>query len=143
MHNLSEDTMHDEQRHKIDILLREYETLRQEVLARSGQRFALVTVAGALMAFLIKTEDWPAYFVSTGWTQVFLAVGGGAALVMIWSRFQVLITRLGAGISRVEQRINALSDDAELLSWEGAQASQRSRSRLRKMTALLPFRKPV
>lgn len=124
--------MHDEQRHKVDILLKEYETLRQEVLARSGQRFALVTVAGGLMAFLIKTEHWPTLVVSTGWTQVTLALVCTAALAMIWLRFQFLIERLGAGISRVEQRINALTNDAGLLRWETDQESQRSASGLRR-----------
>lgn len=120
--------MHDEQRHKVEILLREYETLRQEVLARSGQRFALVTVAGGLMAFLIKTEKWPAWVISAGGTQATLALVGLVVLVVIWRRFQVLIERLGAGISRVEQRVNTLTGDADLLRWETDQASRRSKS---------------
>lgn len=135
--------MLDEQRHKVDILLKEYETLRQEILARSGQRFALVTVAGGLMAFLIKTEDWPAFVVSKGWTQVTLALMCTTALAVIWWRFQFLIERLGTGISRVEQKINTLTDDAELLRWEGDQELLRSKSGLRKAFATLLFLKPV
>jgi hypothetical protein len=143
MHSLLEDRMHDEQRHKVDILFKEYETLRQEVLARSGQRFALVTVAGGLMAFLLKTEDWPTFVVNKGWTQATLALLCAAALLVIWWRFQFLIERLGTGISRVEQRINALTGDAELLRWEADQESQRSQSGVRKAMALLLFWKPV
>lgn len=109
------------------------------MLARSGQRFTLVTVAGGLMVFLIKTENWLTFGAGTGWTKKALAAICAAALVVIWCRFQFLIDRLGAGIARVEHRINALTDDVDLLRWETDHESQRTESPLKKALALRPF----
>lgn len=127
--------MDDEKKYKIDILLKEYETLRQEILARTGHRFVLVSLAGGLMGFLITTlfttKAHPSLVV------YIFALVGAIVLGVIWRRFQLLIEQLSEGIVRIEHRINDLADDAELLKWEKKQQLQRSVSFLRRARALL------
>lgn len=95
------------QRDHIDILLKEYETLRAEILNRINHRWQMLSVIGAILAF-ISTQRGTAFWL--GWAiATFLGL-----LLLISARY---IARLAEHISGIERRINALAG-VEHLTWE-------------------------
>ena len=96
---------------KIDILLKEYETLREEIIQRINNRFSFLTYAGAVGAYALfavqttTTFQTAVLFVTTGF------------LLLLWHRFGVLVARCSDRIAEIETEVNRLSG-AELLQWE-------------------------
>jgi len=101
---------------RIDVLLKEYDTLRAEILQRINARFTIVGLLGALVAFLLSKWEWQPRntLLDMRWA---VAALGVAVVLVIWYRFGTLIKNLGARVSSVEQRVNQLAGD-ELLTWE-------------------------
>mgnify|MGYP001590629171 CR=1 FL=1 len=101
---------------KIEILLKEYGTLRTEILQRINARFAVVGLLGALFAFaLSEVKGQPGMFsIYVRWLS--LALGAGV-LVTLWWYLGIIIQRLASHISSIEQRVNQFAGE-ELLTWE-------------------------
>jgi hypothetical protein len=101
---------------KINILLKEYDTLRAEMLQRVNARFAIVGLLGALLVLLISKWEWQ----PAGWSlnvRWLVGVLGASILVGVFWRFGTLIRKLAAQVSQVEQRVNQLAQE-DLLTWE-------------------------
>ncbi len=99
----------DDDRLRIEVLMKEYDTLRAELLGRMDSRFALIgtSVAGA------------AIIACSGGTGLSIAVVGAvvALLLLFWLRSGVLMMRCSEGIAAIEERINDLAG-YRLLEWE-------------------------
>lgn len=101
---------------KIDILMKEYETLRSEILHRLNRRFAFMGLFGAVLAYaFFKVEKYTIVNVSVIVASIFI-------LVAIWFEYGRLIQRCSWRISEIEQQVNSLVGD-ELLVWETRQQS--------------------
>ena len=113
---------------QIDILLKEYSTLRQEITERSKSRFVIFGYVGALSTFALsklKGVAWPelfwplSYFNATKevvWPIVILAFTI-VSLLVLWWRLGALIKACAIQISEIEQDVNKLAG-ANLLRWE-------------------------
>lgn len=105
-------TIPDENLQKINILLREYDTLRTEILQRTAAGFAVPAVVVAIAGWLLSPffEHHP-------------YIAGALALVVVaglalGARFMnVQIRWCAARVTRIENRINFLAQD-HLLEWE-------------------------
>lgn len=96
---------------KIDILIKEYEILRTELLQRINQRFAFIGLTGAVVAYgFFKVERYTIANVS-------ILIVAISILGVIWFHFGRLIHQLSLRIAEIEQQINSLAGD-ELLLWE-------------------------
>jgi len=96
---------------KIDILMREYETLRTELLQRINQRFACIGLSGAVLAYgFFKVERHTM-------ASVLIVIVAISIVGVICFHFGRLIHQLALRILEIEQRINSLLGD-ELLVWE-------------------------
>src|SRR5438093_6794501 len=95
---------------RINIVLKEYDTLRAEVLQRLSARYQLLAVVAAL-GTLVGTRDVPASViaVTVAITLVVLAV--------VWIWFLYDIDRCAEKISEIEDHVNKLAG-TRLLSWE-------------------------
>jgi hypothetical protein len=94
---------------QIQILLKEYDTLRQEIVGRINSRFSLVGFGSGLAVFLASQKP-------TEWDWL-LIVSWLLALVILWWRTAILLRRCSIRIAYLEQQINSLAG-AELLAWE-------------------------
>ena len=96
---------------KIEILLKEYETLRTEILQRSGRRTAFVSLVGALGASAFFVEnDFAAH-------QIIVLSVAAVFLLGVWWQLGNVMARCGTRVSEIEERVNAMAED-ELLQWE-------------------------
>jgi hypothetical protein len=94
---------------KIQILLKEYDALRAEIISRTSNRFSSLGILAAVVAFSASQQN-----VLLAWI-----VGGAVGLLLfgVWLRLGYLIGRCSAQIANVEEQINALAGD-DLLTWE-------------------------
>lgn len=96
---------------KIEILLKEYDTLRAEIIARATGGYAFWGFAAAAVAWAFSKEA------PTGWKIVVSCVGLILAFAVMtavnWSNIARAATRVG----EIERRVNELADE-ELLQWE-------------------------
>lgn len=96
---------------KIDILMKEYETLRTELLQRINQRFACIGLAGAVLAYgFFKIER-------NTIASVLIVIIAISIVGVIWFHFGRRIHEIALRILEIEQRINSFLGD-ELLVWE-------------------------
>jgi hypothetical protein len=105
--------MGETQRLAIDILLREYDTLRMEILARVRTRFELLGFL-AIIATIAATQDASRSF------RVLVGVAGIAIALTVWGWFASGIKRCAKRIFTIEAKVNELMG-AELLAWETSQ----------------------
>jgi hypothetical protein len=117
--------MDEDSRKKIDVLLKEYEMLRSEILTRSTQQFTLMTITGVTAAWLLSQ---PLRFA----TWCIIAVVGGIFANLFWI-LQIVIWRAGSRAKEIEGKINSFAGES-LLEWETkwggiAQGSYRKRPR--------------
>ena len=105
-----EDT-HEERRLKIDILLKEYDMLREMIMSRIRSRLAIGGFLIALIGYLTSVADVPATW-RILWTST-------AAIVIaaVWYRFGQLIKRATLRVVEIEAGINEVAGQ-ELLVWE-------------------------
>jgi len=96
---------------KIDILLKEYDTLRTEIIHRTGQRFSFISLLGTVSGYVLFKEKTPTFF------QLMLILVAIVFLILVWLRFGKLITECSVRISEIETKINSLVGE-ELLVWE-------------------------
>lgn len=102
---------------KIDILMKEYETLRSEILHRINCRFAFLGLFGAVAAYVFFKVDKYTIF------KVLIPVASIFVLGAIWFHLGRLIQECSSRISEIEQQINSLVGD-ELLVWETRRQSK-------------------
>ena len=95
----------------IDILLREYDTLRAEALARIRARFEVVGFIVVSAAFVGSREA-----VSGSWR---LGVGLLALVIsgVSWGSFGLALRRLARRLRTIEKKVNKLAGQT-LLDWE-------------------------
>ena len=96
---------------KIEILMKEYETLRSEILHRINCRFAFLGLTGAVVAYaLFKVEHYTIVNVLVLTAPIFIL---GATFFHLGR----LIHQCSSRISEIEQKVNLLIGE-ELLVWE-------------------------
>jgi len=96
---------------KIDILMKEYESLRSEIFHRIDRRFAFLGLTGAVAAIaLFKVDKYTVARVSILFASIFV-------LGAVWFHLGRLIQECSSRISEIEQQVNSLVGD-ELLVWE-------------------------
>lgn len=100
-------------RDQIDILLKEYDTLRADILLRSNVIFSVLAVAAGILAWFIQRhkESWflPTFF-------AFVAI----FIFIYWVNHQN-IARAANRLKEIERKVNALAtapDGSPLLEWE-------------------------
>jgi hypothetical protein len=93
---------------KIDILLKEYDTIRAEAIARINSRFAFVGLIIGIIA-LSRNRDH-----EISYTFV---------LIVAWFYLGQLLNLLRTGLQHVEHEINRLAGE-ELLTWETSRSSR-------------------
>jgi hypothetical protein len=96
---------------KIDILLKEYEALRGEILNRINNRWAITGYVIAAVALMASLSELPGVQVLT------IASGSVGALVVLWWGSWCLTRRFGLRIAEIEHQINHLAGEV-LLVWE-------------------------
>jgi len=95
---------------KIDILLKEYETLRNEIQVRINNRFTIFGLFAATGTFTATQSR-----TLLNWIIASLFV---MSLLVLWWRLGYLIKRCSSRIAELEQLVNELAGE-ELLAWEG------------------------
>ena len=97
---------------KVQILLHEYDTLRQEVLNRTSNGFQLLAVGAALFVWMIGGQHPNNRF----WFWIGLALALFAVSLAAWFIFRD-ISKAAKRIRELEGSINARAGE-ELLMWE-------------------------
>lgn len=113
---------------KIDLLLKEYDSLRSEILTRCNSRFAILGLIGGTLAYAGSQTKVPWYL---QWTpeygQILFAVSllivAFLLIAVVWWRLGQLINRCSMRIAEIEKKINQLAGQ-ELLCWESRVARQ-------------------
>ncbi|MCK4625915.1 MAG: hypothetical protein KAV00_11435 [Phycisphaerae bacterium] len=97
---------------RIDILLKEYDSLRAEMISRCNNRFAMLGIIGGIIAFI------SAYPCLTTWV-----LGGIAVLFLlcVWAYLGHLIYNCGIRVAAIERQINEIAGE-KLLAWESEEA---------------------
>jgi hypothetical protein len=100
-----------DERDKVQILLKEYDALRAEILQRSGHRFALLSFLGAVGAY--------AFFVANDLSahQIIVLTISALALLGIWWQLGNLIAECCNRIAHIEREVNSVAGGT-LLGWE-------------------------
>ena len=95
----------------IQIMLKEYDTLRTEILKRIGHRFAFMGLSGfiGLYAFF-SSKDLTFY-------QIIILMASAFILACIWLQIGNLIARCSKRIAEIENEINQMCGST-LLRWE-------------------------
>jgi hypothetical protein len=97
---------------RIRILLKEYDTLRAEILQRTAAGFALAPILAAIVG-------WLGSRILEGHRYTAIAAGlMSVCTLFLGPKFMnIRIRRCSARLQRIEQRINSLAED-DLLEWE-------------------------
>lgn len=109
----------------LDVLLKEYDSLRAEVGGRINTAFSHLAFFGALAAFALKVPDC-----STGfylWATVILASLGSLFLLWIAVINWMWVGRIASHLQVLEDKINTAAGGKPLLTWE-KKAKEISRS---------------
>ena len=107
-----------EDKDKIDILLKEYDSLRQEILSRTNNRFLMLGVVATFLGFVLFTDNSVFKCQIFGLsTRVIVVISGVLVLLVIWLFFGYLVGTLAARVSAIERRVNELAGE-KLLEWE-------------------------
>jgi len=119
----------------LDILMKEYDSLRQESLIAIQSRtsvlsFGLATL-GAIFAVAVTTIENGQLAYLTSVTLILVVPLIAAGVASIWFGEHHRMHRAGRFIGELEQRVNNMAG-AELLSWEGS-------LRVRKSHMLAPY----
>ena len=96
---------------KINILIKEYETLRTEILQRINQRFAFIGLSGAAAGYAFLKAGGQTYVI------ILILVMSISILAGLWFYYGRVIHRCSSRLSEIEQQINSLVGD-KLLVWE-------------------------
>jgi hypothetical protein len=94
---------------QINILLKEYDTLRAEILGRMNHRWQMLGLIGAIVTFASAQSGAIAGRAIAG----VMAVG----LFGLWLNSGRYVARLARRVSDIEKRVNGLAGE-NLLEWE-------------------------
>jgi len=97
---------------RVTVLLKEYDTLRTEVLARIRSRFELLTVSVAALGFLLSRKD----------TAAELLVLSGIVVFTLHTYFGWSIAKINHRLADIESQVNRRVAD-EVLVWESQMSS--------------------
>ncbi|BDT68216.1 hypothetical protein os1_23980 [Comamonadaceae bacterium OS-1] len=100
----------------LDILLKEYETLRTEVLERIKIAFSHLGYFGAVMAFAFPASE--GFFSKHPGTALVLASLGAVLLLWISVLNWSWVGRIASHLQELELKINAQAGAQDLLTWE-------------------------
>ena len=98
----------------VNVLLREYDTLRAEILARVKSRFDMLIFTAPAATFIASQGQ-----LSRNW-RFAVVVGAAAFLLSLWFYFGSAINQCSVRIAEVEGMINELVG-SPLLQWESRQ----------------------
>lgn len=100
-----------DEKDKVQILLKEYDSLRAEILQRIGHRFAFLSLFGAVGAYaFFAAKDMSTY-------QTIVLMISALALFGVWWQLGNLIARCSNRIAEIEKTINSFAGES-LLRWE-------------------------
>lgn len=102
---------------KIDILLKEYETLRREIENRTNNRFTLLGICIGLLSFIAATQQLQ---LLTWW----IISGIVLFIITVWWWLGWLILFCARRVLEIELKVNAFAGE-ELLHWEAANITSR------------------
>ena len=105
---------------QVEILLKEYDALRTEIVQQMRIRFELVGVIG-VVAGLVLTRDMDT------WAVVAVALAGLVGCVWVWGWLRVGIGRCAQQLVQVERRVNTLAG-ADVLTWQQNQQRRKEGS---------------
>lgn len=97
---------------KVEVLLREYDTLRTEILARVRTRFELLGFLAIITAFAGSRDSSTTVAVTVAAVALLIAI-------VVWIWFARGIKRCAVRILEIETKVNELLDD-DLLRWESS-----------------------
>jgi len=103
---------------KIQILLKEYETLRAEMIQRFNHRFGFLTIIGGLGTFLLFKAS------ELSIIQTLALVITVIFVILVWLWIGALIAACSRQVAELEKQINELAGE-ELLRWETIQIKRR------------------
>ena len=91
--------------------MKEYDTLRTEILQRASHRFAFLTLLGGIGAYSL--------FIAKGLNiiQIFVLVLSAFVLLCVWYMHGNLIAKCSRRIAEIEEEINAMAGE-KLMKWE-------------------------
>ena len=104
-------TINQDAKIKIDILLKEYDTLRTEIIHRINNRWRATGFGIAAVALVGSLSALDKQLVTL------IVVASALALLALWSRSWYLIQRCELRIAEIEQRVNEIAGE-RLLVWE-------------------------
>lgn len=99
---------------KVEVMLKEYDSLREEVISRLNNRFNLLGYSGAILTYAVFQGSG-----ITDWRWL-CAAGAALALVLVWLWGARKIRELSQRIAWIEKQVNSLYGDS-LLAWETGQ----------------------
>jgi len=100
---------------KISILLKEYDTLRAEILATNNNRNQFITIIFGAIAFGANRTIDLTFWIYSAVVLVGVCLFGG----LLWND----VRKLSGRISELEQDINELAGGKHLLKWETLHSS--------------------
>jgi hypothetical protein len=101
----------------LELLLKEYDTLREEVLARVQSRFQLLSFLVAAAAFVVGQSSLTQISVGLWW----LLVGVVALVGIVWFYFRVMIENCAKRLRQIEGALNG-SAPTQVMQWESRRA---------------------
>lgn len=107
-----------EDKDRIDILMKEYDSLRQEILSRTNNRFVMLGLVATFLGFALFTENsiFESRFLGLD-TRAIVVISGILILMAIWLFFGYLVGALAARVSAIERHVNEIAGE-QLLEWE-------------------------
>ena len=108
-----------EEKEKINILLKEYDTLRAEILQRLSSRFAFLGLFGAVGA--------DGFFVAGDISifQKFVLFLTALFLFAVWMQLGTVIARCAKRVAEIEEFVNQIAGE-KLLRWESEQLGSKT-----------------
>lgn len=95
-------------------MLKEYDTLRAEIIQRLGQRVAFLGFAGALGVFAFFRDKLLTPY------QIFVISVAVIFLYIVWHHLGNVIARCAKRIAEIEIKINTMAGE-DLMKWEHEQ----------------------
>ena len=96
---------------KVDVLLKEYETLSSYALQRNSQRFALLSVSGGLGSYAF----FSAHAFDTYQRAILMVTA--VALLLLWWQLGGMMVRCANRMAEIEERVNSVAREG-LMQWE-------------------------
>ena len=93
---------------KIQVLLKEYDTLRAEMLQRFTQRFQFIMIIGVICGYAFFKEDSH---------QALIAKIALILVIIVWYWIGYLVATYSWRIAKIEKHVNKLAGE-KLLQWE-------------------------